>query len=204
MSEIELDLARGPDGADDTAGPPPVAALADAAAERGLLDVAYATTDTPIGPVFLAVTPRGLVRVVFAWAYDVDEVLDEVAARLSPRILESPARTDSVRRQFDEYFDGRRQAFDVPVDWELSRGFRRTVLQHCYRIPYGTVTTYKDLATESGSPRASRAVGSAMATNPVPIVVPCHRVLRTGGHLGGYGGGLDRKQWLLKLEGALL
>jgi len=201
VSQTERDLARGPR---DVPPPPPVTALGDAAAERGLLDVAYATADTPIGSLVVAVTPRGLVRLVFSWKEDVDAVLDDIAARLSPRIMESPARTDAVRRQLDEYFHGRRTAFDVPIDWELSRGFRRAVLERCARIPYGTVTTYKDLAAEAGSPRASRAVGSAMATNPVPIVVPCHRVLRTGGHLGGYGGGLDRKQWLLKLEGALL
>jgi methylated-DNA-[protein]-cysteine S-methyltransferase len=131
-------------------------------------------------------------------------VLEELATAVSPRVVHLPARLDDVRRQLDQYFAGKRRAFEVPIDRRLSHGYRRTVLEALTEVPYGETVSYKDLAERTGNPRASRAVGSAMATNPIPIVVPCHRVLRTGGALGGYGGGLGTKVWLLQLEGALL
>lgn len=176
------------------------ARFADRALAEGLVDVAWARLDTPIGPLTAAATERGLVRITFG---DPDTSVPGLAA-LSPRVVEAPARLDPVRRQLDEYFEGRRQHFDLPLDRALSSGFRLKVLQELERVRYGEVTTYRDLATKVGSPRASRAVGSAMATNPIPIVVPCHRVLRTGGHLGGYGGGLPAKEWLLRLEGVFV
>jgi len=178
--------------------------LVDAANAAGLLDVAYRTIDTPVGALLLAATPKGLVRVAYA-SQDHDLVLEGLARDVSPRILRAPARLDGVAREIEEYFAGRRRSFDVPVDRRLSRGYRRTVLEALSReVPYGQTVSYKELAERTGNPKASRAVGSAMATNPIPIVVPCHRVLRSGGALGGYGGGLDTKVWLLRHEGALL
>ena len=168
---------------------------------EGLVDVAWALEDTPIGPLTLAATPAGVVRIGFG---DEDAVLEELATAVSPRVVHLPARLDDVRRQLDQYFAGKRRAFEVPIDRRLSHGYRRTVLEALTEVPYGETVSYKDLAERTGNPKASRAVGSAMATNPIPIVVPCHRVLRTGGALGGYGGGLDTKVWLLQLEGALL
>jgi methylated-DNA-[protein]-cysteine S-methyltransferase len=176
------------------------AALARADRE-GLVDVAVATTDSPIGTLSLAATPEGLVRVGFP--REGDAFVEEVAAHLSPRVVVLPARLDAARRQLDEYFEGTRHHFDLAVDLSLAHGFRRTVLETLYEtVGFGQTLSYLELAARSGSPRASRAVGSAMATNPVPIVVPCHRVLRSGGALGGYGGGLDVKRYLLALEGA--
>lgn len=175
-------------------------ALARADADE-LVDVAWAVADTPIGPLTLAATPAGLVRVGFG---DDDAMLAELAARVSPRVVRLPARLDDLRRQLDEYFAGRRRHFDVTLDRRLSRGYRRAVLEELSRVPFGETVSYKDLASRTGRPGASRAVGTAMATNPIPIVVPCHRVLRTSGALGGYGGGLDTKVWLLRHEGALL
>ncbi len=180
-------------------GPDLAAALARAEAE-GLVDVAYASVDSPIGSLLVASTAAGLVRLGFA-AEDDDAILTELAARIAPRVVRSPGRLDRVRRELDEYFAGRRDHFDLPLDWRLSAGFRRTVLEHLYAdVPYGRTVSYLELATIVGNPKASRAVGSAMATNPIPIVVPCHRVLRTGGQLGGYGGGLATKVKLLELE----
>ena len=178
------------------------AALARRAADDGLLDVAYGTYDSPLGPLTLVVTPRGLVRLSYAQEA-VDEQLDEIAARISPRILHAPARTDAVRRQLDDYFGGTRHDFDVPVDWRLVRGFAGDVLKATARIPFGAVSSYREVATEAGSPNAYRAAGNALGSNPIPIVVPCHRVLHAGGGLGGYTGGLDRKRYLLRLEGVL-
>jgi methylated-DNA-[protein]-cysteine S-methyltransferase len=175
-----------------------VATVARQAAADGLLDVAWTLTDSPVGPLTLAATPAGLIRIAFGHE---DDVLEELAQRISPRVLESPARLDDVRRQLDEYFAGRRQHFDVALDWSLSQGFRRTALQKLVEVPYGHTVSYKELAERAGNPKASRATGTAMATNPIPLVVPCHRVLRSGGKLGGYGGGLDAKVWLLRLEG---
>lgn len=169
------------------------------AAEEGLLDVAFAETDSPLGRLLVAVTPRGLVRVAYD---DEDEavVLEELAHEVSPRMLRSPERTDEVRRELDDYFSGRRHAFDLPVDWSLIRGFARGVLRATARVPFGQVTTYGAVAAEAGSPRAARAAGNALGSNPIPIVVPCHRVLHSDGGLGGYSGGLERKRYLLTLE----
>jgi methylated-DNA-[protein]-cysteine S-methyltransferase len=188
-------------GADPAADLAAALARADAA---GLVDVAYATTDSPVGPLLVASTPVGLVRVAFE-REDAGDVLQELARRVSPRVLEAPARLDAVRRELDEYFDGAREHFDLPLDWCLSSGFRRTVLEALVAgVDYGRTVSYQELATMVGNPRASRAVGTAMATNPMPIVVPCHRVLRTGGQLGGYGGGLPVKVHLLELEAGTL
>jgi methylated-DNA-[protein]-cysteine S-methyltransferase len=175
-------------------------ALARADADD-LVDVAWVVEDTPIGPLTLAATPVGLVRVGFGRE---DGVLSDLAAQVSPRVVHLPARLDDLRRQLDEYFAGRRRHFDVTLDRRLSHGYRLAVLEELSRVPFGQTVSYKDLAERTGKPGASRAVGTAMATNPIPIVVPCHRVLRTGGALGGYGGGLDTKVWLLRHEGALL
>jgi methylated-DNA-[protein]-cysteine S-methyltransferase len=183
-----------------------VAALVDTALRRadaeGLVDVGWVVEDTPVGPLTLAATPAGVVRIGFGGD---ERVLEELASEVSPRVVRLPGRLDEVRRELEEYFAGRRRTFDVPVDRRLSRGYRRTVLEALSReVPYGHTVSYQELAERTGNPKASRAVGSAMATNPIPIVVPCHRVLRTGGALGGYGGGLDTKVWLLRHEGALL
>jgi methylated-DNA-[protein]-cysteine S-methyltransferase len=205
-ADIETRLRVAPDaGTADAADVCGVADLVDAALARadadGLVDVAWAVEDTPIGPLTLAATPRGLVRVGFGGE---DDMLDELASAVSPRVVHLPGRLDAPRRQLDEYFAGRRRHFDVALDRQLSHGYRRAVLEALSEVPYGQTVSYRDLAERTGNPKASRAVGSAMATNPIPIVVPCHRVLRTGGALGGYGGGLDVKVWLLRFEGALL
>jgi methylated-DNA-[protein]-cysteine S-methyltransferase len=183
-----------------------VTALVDTAVRRAdaesLVDVGWIVEDTPVGPLTLAATPAGVVRIGFGGG---ERVLEELASEVSPRVVRLPGRLDEVRRELEEYFAGRRRRFDVPVDRRLSRGYRRTVLEALSReVPYGHTVSYQELAERTGNPKASRAVGSAMATNPIPIVVPCHRVLRTGGALGGYGGGLDTKVWLLRHEGALL
>jgi methylated-DNA-[protein]-cysteine S-methyltransferase len=173
--------------------------LAGSAARDGLLDVAYTTIDTPVGPLLLAATGRGLVRV----AYDReghDRVLDDLARRLSPRVLRAPGRLAPAAREIDEYFTGARTAFDLPLDRSLSSGFRQLVQRHLPDITYGHTQSYKQLAELVGNPRAVRAVATACATNPLPVVVPCHRVLRTDGTLGGYIGGLDAKAALLSLE----
>ncbi len=175
--------------------------LADAADAAGLLDVAYAHLDTPVGLVLLAATPRGLVRVVYLDGDDEPAVLAELADTVSPRVLASPRRLDEARRELEQYFAGRRERFELPLDWRLSRGFTRRVLRATARIPYGGVGTYGQVAAAAGSPRGSRAAGNALGANPLPIVVPCHRVLRTGGTLGGYTGGTERKRLLLKIEG---
>jgi methylated-DNA-[protein]-cysteine S-methyltransferase len=175
--------------------------LAAVAARDGLLDVAYTTVDTPVGPLLLAATDRGLVRV----AYDReghDRVLDDLARRVSPRVLRAPGRLSVAAREIDEYFTAGRTAFDLRLDLSLSSGFRRLVQQHLPHIDYGHTQTYKQVAEIVGNPRAVRAVGTACATNPLPVVVPCHRVLRTDGTLGGYAGGLAAKATLLSLEGA--
>ncbi|MBA2631766.1 MAG: methylated-DNA--[protein]-cysteine S-methyltransferase [Chloroflexi bacterium] len=177
-------------------------AIARRAAADGLLDVAHATYDSPVGPLTVAVTPRGLVRLSYS-GESIEAQLDDLAGRISPRILAAPERTDGVRRQLDEYFAGARRAFDLPIDWRLVRGFAGDVLRATARIPFGGVSTYRAVATEAGSPNAYRAAGNALGSNPIPIVVPCHRVLHAGGGLGGYTGGLDRKRFLLTLEGVL-
>jgi len=172
------------------------------AAEQGLLDVAYATADSPFGPLLLAQTSRGLVRVGLP-NQDRDEILTDLADRLSPRVLEAPVELDEVRRELDLYFDGKLDRFDLPLDWRLSGGFRQRVLRAINRIPYGQTRSYTEMARKAGNERAVRAAGSACGSNPIPLVVPCHRVLRTSGALGGYGGGLPMKQALLELEGSL-
>lgn len=173
--------------------------LVEAAGAAGLLDVAYRTMDSPVGPLLLAATPAGLVRVAYA-IEDHDLVLERLARGVSPRILKAPARLDRVAREIDEYFAGRRHRFDVPLDLRLSRGFRRRVLAHLREIAYGTTASYATVAKASGSPRAVRAVGSACAGNPLPIVVPCHRVVRSDGTIGQYVGGIETKLALLALE----
>lgn len=196
MSGIEDVLRAGPaeatgrDRLDET--------VTEQADHEGLVDVAWTEEDTPIGHIVLAATEKGLVTISYR---DADATLAVLAAKVSPRVLELPRRLDAARHQLDEYFAGERTEFELPLDLALSAGFRRKVLRHLGRVPYGEVVTYKDLAVKAGSPAASRAVGTTMATNPIPIVLPCHRVIRTGGDLGGYGGGLDAKRALLALEG---
>jgi methylated-DNA-[protein]-cysteine S-methyltransferase len=175
--------------------------LVEAARRDGLLDVAYRTVDTPVGPLLLAATDAGLVRVAYE-REDFDAVLGTLAERLSPRILRDEARLDVAARQLDEYFAGHRRAFDLRLDHALSAGFRRTVQGWLPDIAYGRTATYGEVAAAVGNPKAVRAVGSACATNPLPVVVPCHRVLRSDGSLGGYIGGPDAKTTLLTLERA--
>jgi methylated-DNA-[protein]-cysteine S-methyltransferase len=198
MNELERMLR---DGALPDREPPQIDL---AAAQAGLLDVAYAKLDSPVGPLLVAVTPRGLVRIAYlGGTEDEDEVLAELSERVSPRVLTAPRAVDPARRELDEYFEHRRTGFDLPIDWRLTQGFMRRVLRATARIPYGGVSSYKLIATEAGSPRGHRAAGNALGANPIPIVVPCHRVLHTGGGLGGYGGGLERKRALLEVEGVL-
>lgn len=180
----------------------PLDDLATRAAEEGLLDVAYTTTDSPFGPLLLATTRRGLVRVGLP-NQDADQLLVDLARRVSPRVLEAPAQLDGARRELDLYFEGRLTHFELPLDWRLSSDFRRRVLRAIARIPYGQTRSYTEMARRAGNERAVRAAGTACGSNPIPLVVPCHRVLRTGGALGGYGGGLPMKEGLLQLEGVL-
>jgi methylated-DNA-[protein]-cysteine S-methyltransferase len=174
--------------------------LAQQAEAEGLLDVAYRTLDTPVGTLLLAATPAGLVRV----AYPVeghDQVLQSLATRISPRVLSAPRRLDAAAREIDEYFAGRRHRFDLPLDHRLSSGFRREVLAQLPSIGYGHTASYGTVAAAVGHPKAFRAVGTACATNPLPVVVPCHRVIKSGGELGNYRGGPAAKRLLLDLEG---
>ncbi|MDQ6750103.1 MAG: methylated-DNA--[protein]-cysteine S-methyltransferase [Actinomycetota bacterium] len=171
----------------------------DRAAAEGLVDLAYTVVPSPLGNLVLVASPRGLVTVAYEDGR-LDALLDRLAARATPRLLDLPARLDGVRRELEEYFDGSRRTFDLVLDWALVRGFTRRVLEATARIPYGGASTYLDVAAAAGSPRAVRAAGNALGANPMPIVVPCHRVLRTGGGLGGYTGGLERKRRLLELE----
>jgi methylated-DNA-[protein]-cysteine S-methyltransferase len=173
-----------------------------AAAERdGVLDIAYRVVDSPVGVLLIAATDLGLVRVAYA-SEDHDAVLQSLAERISPRILRAPGRLDPVARELDEYFDGRRRTFDVPLDWQLSAGFRRTVLHHLPEVGYGHTASYAAVARLAGNPKAFRAVGTACATNPLPVIVPCHRVVRADGGMGGYLGGAEAKRTLLTLEAA--
>jgi methylated-DNA-[protein]-cysteine S-methyltransferase len=174
------------------------ARLAERAERDGLLDVAYRTMDSPIGPLLLAATPAGLVRVAFE-RENHDAVLVELSTSISPRVLRSP-RVDDVARQLDEYFAGRRHVFEVPVDLQLAKGFRRAVLEHLLEIPYGVTESYSVVADAAGNPRAVRAAGTACATNPIPLVVPCHRVVRRDGTYGQYRGGPEAKHTLLTME----
>lgn len=198
MTDLERRLAQPATPAIDSSRV--TAELARRADAEGLLDVAWATLDTPLGPIAVFVTRRGLVRV----AYDREnfgEVADEVAEQVSPRVLVAPQRTDVVREQLDDYFEARRRTFDVPIDWTLVRGFNQGVLRATAEIPFGETASYGEVAAAAGSPRAARAAGNALAGNPIPIVVPCHRVIHAGGGIGGYTGGLDHKRFLLRLEG---
>jgi methylated-DNA-[protein]-cysteine S-methyltransferase len=179
------------------------AAFLKRAEKEGLIDVAYTTVDTPIGLLGVAATDTGLVKV--ALHPDEEDFVDELADNISPRVIERPQKLDAVRKQLDQYFNGKRTTFSLQIDWQLSHGFRQMVLQTLFsQVHYGEVVSYGELARWVGHPRAGRAVGSAMASNPVPIVVPCHRVLQSGGKIGNYGGGVDMKRRLLSHEGALL
>ena len=185
-----------------------VAAAVRRATERahdeGLVDVVYGELDSPLGPLVAAATPQGLVRLAYEdFNGGLDPVLEHLAVRISPRILERRAAFDPLRRELDEYFEGRRRDFDLDIDWSLTAGFTRRVLQATAAIPFGKVSSYREVAAAAGSERATRAAGNALGSNPIPIVVPCHRVLRTGGGLGGYTGGLDKKERLLRIEGFL-
>lgn len=173
--------------------------LAGRADDEGLLDVAYRTLDTPAGPLLLASTGTGLVRIAFA-VQDHDAVLQQLSDRVSPRVLHAPGRLDDAARQIDAYFTGRRHDFDLPRDLRLARGFRRRVLEHLRAIAYGRTESYREVATASGSPKAVRAAGTACATNPLPLVIPCHRVIRSDGTMGQYAGGSETKRTLLTLE----
>jgi methylated-DNA-[protein]-cysteine S-methyltransferase len=175
------------------------ARLAAAAEEAGILDVAYRTIDTPVGPLLLAATEKGLVRVAYA-REDHDLVLEQLATGVSPRVLRTPARLEAAAREVEEYFAGRRSRFDIPLDFQLSHGFRRTVLSHLPEIGYGRTASYAAVAAAAGNPKAVRAVGTACATNPLPVVVPCHRVVHSDGTVGRYVGGTDAKKALLALE----
>ena len=173
--------------------------LSNAAANEGVLDVAYRTVDTPVGQLLLAATDRGLVRVAFANEGH-DAVLQMLAEKISPRVLDAPGRLDDVARELEEYFAGRRHGFDVALDWQLAKGFRSTVLHQLPGIEYGHTASYATIAQLAGSPKAVRAVGTACALNPLPVVVPCHRVVRSDGTMGRYRGGPEAKRALLDLE----
>ncbi|MFF4989036.1 methylated-DNA--[protein]-cysteine S-methyltransferase [Streptosporangium saharense] len=177
------------------------ARLAREAESEGLVDVAYTVVDSPVGRLLLAATPKGLVRVAYQ-NEDHDRVLETLASKISPRVLHAPRRLESAVREIDEYFGRLRRTFDLPLDLSLSHGFRQLVQKHLPEIGYGQTLSYRQVAELVGSPRAVRAVGTACATNPLPVVVPCHRVLRADGSLGGYIGGLDAKTTLLNLEAA--
>jgi methylated-DNA-[protein]-cysteine S-methyltransferase len=175
------------------------ARLAAAANRAGILDVAYRTIDTPVGTLLLAATERGLVRVAYP-RENHDQVLGQLANQISPRVLRAPARLEGAAKELEEYFAGRRSLFDLPLDLRLSHGFRRTVLSHLSKIGYGRTASYAAVAAAVGNPKAVRAVASACSTNPLPVVVPCHRVVRSDGTIGRYVGGTDAKKTLLTLE----
>jgi methylated-DNA-[protein]-cysteine S-methyltransferase len=174
----------------------------EAAAAQGLLDAAYDLVDTPLGTLLVATTERGLCRI----AYDAEPDLEveRLAKAFGVRVLRAAKPIDPARRELDEYFDGKRHSFELPVDVGLIAGFNRRVLDELARVPYGEVVTYGQLAARAERPRAARAVGTVMNRNPIPIVLPCHRVIGANGSLTGYGGGLERKEMLLRLEGAIL
>lgn len=195
------DLERSLGNVGDFSGPAASAARSFAEGAGGMIDIAYATVDSPIGALLLAATGRGLIRIGFD---NETKVLDDLADRVSPRILEHPTRLADARKELGEYFAGRRDRFDVQLDWALIGGFRRRILEVTARIPFGSVSTYQDVAGRAGRPKGARAAGQALGGNPLPVIIPCHRVLRTGGGLGGYAGGTDRKEFLLRLEGSIL
>ena len=197
MTDFELRSA-----ARELPGSPPAGVfqrLLAQAEQEGLVDVAYTVDDSPLGRLLIAATPAGLVQISYSGEQP-ERPLAELARRVSPRVLELPRRLDDVRRQLDEYFAGRRRRFELALDWSLARGFGRAVLEATSAIPYGRVRSYGEVAAWAGSPRAVRAAGNALGANPIPIVVPCHRVVRSGGALGGYTGGLEKKRFLLGLE----
>jgi methylated-DNA-[protein]-cysteine S-methyltransferase len=183
-------------------GPPD---LTDAFERSGLIDVSYVVEDSPVGRLLLAATGEGLVCLHYVnHDGDLEQSLEQLAERISPRVLRAPRRLDESRRELDEFFDGRRRDFDIPLDFTLIKpGFTRRVLEQTARIPFGQTVTYKGIAGLAGNERAFRAAGTALGSNPLPIVVPCHRVLHSGGGLGGYTGGLDIKRRLLAIEGVL-
>jgi methylated-DNA-[protein]-cysteine S-methyltransferase len=188
-----------------TFDPADAAAAARRFAASAPADVHYALVESPIGTLVAAATPRGLATLSYEdFDGGVDAVLDSLASKLSPRMLEAPGRLDDVRRELDEYFAGRRREFDLPIDWALASAFGRRVLEATAEIPFGQVSTYGAVATQAGNAKASRAAGRALGANPIPIVVPCHRVIGAGGRLTGYTGGLHRKVALLEIEGVVL
>ncbi len=201
---IERALRAGADSEGARAGEAAAAAarLSERIAREGLADVAYASIDSPLGELHGAVSRHGLVRLAFPEESE-EAMVEELACRLSPRIVAAPRRLDPVKRELEEYFEGRRRRFQLELDWALIGPFARRVLARTAAIPYGSHSSYGEIAAEAGSPRGARAAGNALGSNPIPIVIPCHRVLHAGGGLGGYGGGLERKRWLLALEGAL-
>ena len=200
MNDLERLLAGAADnGAEHPAMQGLRAAVASRAQQQNLLDIAYRTVDTPVGQLLIAATPIGLVRVAYT-RQDHDAVLTALAEQVSPRVLFAPAKLDEAARQFDDYFTGRRHGFDLAVDLQLASGFRRTVLEHLPDVGYGRTVSYGELAAEVGHPRAARAVGTACATNPLPLVIPCHRVVLGDGSPGAYVGGPEIKRVLLNLE----
>ena len=188
-----------------TFDPADAAAAAARFAATAPADVHYALVDSPVGTLVAAATPRGLATLSYEDFHGgVDAVLDSLANKLSPRMLEAPARLDDVRRELDEYFEGRRRDFDLRIDWSLASEFTRRILKATAAIPFGQTSTYGKVAARAGNPKASRAAGRALGSNPIPIVVPCHRVVGTNGQLTGYTGGLHRKIALLQIEGIVL
>jgi methylated-DNA-[protein]-cysteine S-methyltransferase len=207
MSEKKLEklLRQKPSGGDLDRAVQGVIARAE---RDGLIDVAYASVDSPFGRLLVARTDRGVVRLALpkhrTEHRSDDEVLEDLATYVSPRVLESPSQLDEERRELEEYFEGKRNHFDVPVDWKLTpAGFRNRALHAVARIPYGETRTYADIAEQAGNPRAFRAAGTACGRNPIPLIVPCHRVVQSGGGIGNYGGGPEMKRALLDLEGSL-
>jgi methylated-DNA-[protein]-cysteine S-methyltransferase len=179
------------------------AGLTARAEREGLVEVAYAGYDSPVGAGWLAATERGVVAIALP-NRDRDDFVEELAAGVSPRVLELPGRLDQARRELDQYFEGRRRRFELELDWRLVHGgFYGRVLRATAKLPFGVTATYAEMATRAGKPRAYRAAGSALGSNPIPIIVPCHRVLRAGGEIGDYGGGAEMKEFLLRLEGAI-
>jgi methylated-DNA-[protein]-cysteine S-methyltransferase len=203
--QLERMLRTGPSGGDLERA---VSGVLARAGRDGLIDVAYASVESPFGELIVARTERGVVKVALpshrGSRLSADQVLEELARVVSPRVLESPGRLDEERRELEAYFEGKRDHFDVPVDWSLTpAGFRSRALHAVARIPYGETRTYGEIAKSAGNARAFRAAGSACGSNPVPLIVPCHRVVQSGGGVGNYGGGPEMKRALLDLEGAL-
>ena len=198
--ELDRDLVEAAGRLPTGPSPDALRRLAERANKEGVLDVAYAQVDSPLGPLTVAATDRGLVRVAYP-DRTLDSVLEVLSREILPRVLEAPERLDPIRRELDEYFEGDLRRFSTKIDWSLTAdGFFRKVLRATARIGYGKVLTYGEVAAKAGSPKAVRATGNGLGSNPMPVVVPCHRVVRTGGGLGGYTGGIERKEFLLALE----